>query len=453
VKAAKLIIVIILSFFFIPVSTLLYADVTDKQISSPVRPEHLTIIETIFREKGLRDARVTMDRRGKVILKGAYKDKEDVELAYFLAQAVVGMKWVSPVTPENIKVRKIAKDLSQLFMQIPVGETIQPPKGTDTSKPDVRNPTKYGLVIGISKFQDNENQKQRGRRELDLRYAADDARAFHTYLTNPSGGGFSKSNVCILIDEHATRIAIERELENLRKKVLPDDIVVIYFATHGFPRAIDGTLDIIAYDSETESRETLTATSVKSERLKDFVNSTKVRNLLIVLDVCSSGRAFKGVFQGVRTNFNLAEVEKKDSKGISRSTLINYGSRDLFLDEGSGAATLPSAAMVRNVVLISSSGEEEKSWEAEDLKGGFFTTYFVQELQAAGRVRIAFEKSSERVRKDVLSKLGENQTPQVIASRPKDWDVTFAHLLKDVHFAFIDRTSRDTNNTITRGNR
>src|SRR5919108_341027 len=83
---------------------LILAAMAMAQVSmSPIQPGHLQRIQELLRANGLARAEVAVDNRGRVELQGAYENEREVDQAFSLAQTVVGVRWVSPVTPERIR--------------------------------------------------------------------------------------------------------------------------------------------------------------------------------------------------------------------------------------------------------------------------------------------------------------------------------------------------------------
>jgi hypothetical protein len=99
---------------------------------SPVEAGHLRSIEKQFARNGLSEARVGLDDLGRIVLQGNYKHRKEVELAFSLAQTVVGVKWVSPVVPENIRVKEWEQALSKLF---PSTDSQPPASGPEPGPP------------------------------------------------------------------------------------------------------------------------------------------------------------------------------------------------------------------------------------------------------------------------------------------------------------------------------
>src|SRR4051812_6876572 len=107
----------------------------------------------------------------------------------------------------------------------PVAPTPKPGPPTVSRTPASYVRQKYALVVGIGKFLDPHINP--------LKFAAKDARDFAATLTDPEVGRFKPENVRILTDELATTRNIRSALYEIAAKSLADDLVVIYFSTHG----------------------------------------------------------------------------------------------------------------------------------------------------------------------------------------------------------------------------
>src|SRR5581483_10097743 len=84
---------------------------------------------------------------------------------------------------------------------------------------------KWALVIGVSEFQSKKVPK--------LKYASKDATDFKNFLVNEAH--FAPDHVRILTDRNATQRKILSELGTkfLARVAKPEDLVLIYFSTHG----------------------------------------------------------------------------------------------------------------------------------------------------------------------------------------------------------------------------
>lgn len=285
-------------------------------------------------------------------------DSEKLVLASAQAELKsMGMK--VPATPNR----------PQANSQIAKNEAKQPP--TSSNNQPIRD--KWALVVGISKFQNP---------SYNLKYAAKDAQDFYNYLVNEAG--FKRDHVCLLLNEKATR---ENIMTAFGTKFLPSvsepgDLVVIFISTHGTPANKDsaGSNFVVAYNTDASN---LYPTGVNMDdlygRIKDGVNTDRA---LIVMDTCFSGAGVPGAKSlNDGANFDINQIVQ----GCGR-------------------------------LVITSSSNDERSYESTNANNGVFTKYFLQSLRQSGGkidVRKAFETTKEKVEWEVKSAFNKSQTPQL----------------------------------------
>ncbi len=244
---------------------------------------------------------------------------------------------------------------------------------TATNQSNIPVRDKWALVIGISNF------KKPG---INLKYASKDARDFYNYLVNEAG--FRRDHICLLLDKDATR---ENIMTAFGSKFLPavceeGDMVVIFISTHGTPSNKDSTGKrnyIVAYDTDPNN---LFPTGVDMDDMYDRIReSGVVERTLVVMDTCYSGAGVPG-------------------KGLSEEANFDAGS----VAQGTGT------------LVITSSSNDEKSYESTNTENGVFTKHFLKALRKAGKttdVKTAFEDVREGVRWEVKSTLNKSQMPQL----------------------------------------
>lgn len=201
---------------------------------------------------------------------------------------------------------------------------------------------KWALVVGITDFQDPDIP--------DLQYSAKDATDFYNYLIKE--GNFQPDHVRLLLNEQATQRRVLSELGSkfLARVVKPDDLVVLYFSTHGSPSQLDprGKNYLVASDSDSDD---LFATGIEMQKLLDSIQGRVLTDrVLLVMDACHSGFA------------------APDSKGMSR--LGNFKTEDLV--QGSGQ------------LVICSSLQDERAWESARYQNGVFTRKLLDGLRSKG---------------------------------------------------------------------
>src|SRR5437588_3584423 len=92
---------------------------------------------------------------------------------------------------------------------------------------------KWGLVVGIRTF-------AHPPAGLPVLQSSDkDASDVKDFLINE--GSFRADHVQFLENEHATTHNIRQAFGRIREQAQTDDLVVIYFSSHGLPRAQDPT--------------------------------------------------------------------------------------------------------------------------------------------------------------------------------------------------------------------
>ena len=249
----------------------------------------------------------------------------------------------------NAKGAEFALGRAKLIGSDALEEGINPFQLATPSEPQAATTqgARWALVIGIGKFTDA---------DLNLRFAADDARMFANVLEDASVGGFSADHVKVLLDEEATTRNIKASLNWIARQAKPEDLVVVYVATHGSARDLDsvgGINYLITSDTEggtTEDQDALFATALP---VIDLVNAVATRihalRTALFLDACYSGSA------------HAAGAAAK-AHSLDEHTLRQFG-------QGSGR------------IIMSAAKEDQESNESATLQHGFFTYDLVQALR------------------------------------------------------------------------
>ncbi len=176
----------------------------------------------------------------------------------------------------------------------------------------------------------------------------------------------------------------------------PEDLVVIYFSSHGSPRNADpnGVSYIVTYDTDLSGPEKLYATSLQMIDLVQELNrEIKARRVVLFLDTCFSGDA---------------QSQPSADDGSKRITPVW---------EKAPPADAPAAASFSGALanlkigygraVITASRADEQSWESATLHNGYFTHYLLlalKDAQGTRNIHDAFEmvrgEVSESVRRD-----------------------------------------------------
>jgi hypothetical protein len=260
------------------------------------------------------------------------------------------------------------------------------PQGTAKSDllPNVRE--KWALVVGISRFKYNPDK--------NLKYAAKDAQDFADVLCDEKYGRFKSNNVKVILNEEATLENIRTGLGWLRENAKKEDLVIIYFSSHGSPREMDpsGVSFIVAHDTTLESKAKLFATSLEMIYLVHIINQgIKAQRTVLFLDTCFSGDAVQ-----------KTGAKSLDSEPEKRSSDIGtYSGALKALRSGMGRA------------VIASSRADQVSWEDNVFRNSIFTYHLLEALrQESGTHKLdqIFAYVSRQVSASAEKK-GHTQTP------------------------------------------
>ncbi len=244
---------------------------------------------------------------------------------------------------------------------------------------------KWALVIGIGKFTDAAIPR--------LNYTTADATAFAAALTDPNIGQFPAGNVHVLTDDQATTKNIKEQLNFIARSAQPNDLVVIYVATHGTPRTVDsagGANYLVTYDTEVYKagsfdEDAMYATAYPMVELANAV-ATRMKALrtVVFLDTCYSGGSIGGA----------APAEKLATKAPSAEMLAH-------IIQGTGR------------IVMTASKVDQESLESPDLRHGYFTYYLLQALKSGkGTTPLSqvYANVAQQVSKSVSTK-GMHQDP------------------------------------------
>jgi len=220
-----------------------------------------------------------------------------------------------------------------------------PPRPGETKLPPVRN--KWALVVGISQFSDA---------RLSLQYTTKDARDFAAALVDPKVGRFPPANVHVLGETEVPTRRFKEELNWLARSAGEDDLVVIFVATHGTSRT-DDTAEvnyIVTSDTDLTSQDTLFGSALAMVELSDIVRTRiRARRTVILLDTCHSGGALA--------------ASKERATGLA-----DFAPSSQALDrirQGVGRA------------ILTSSQEEQFSYEGAPFQNGYFTHFLLEALR------------------------------------------------------------------------
>jgi len=281
-----------------------------------------------------------------------------------------------------------------LILSTPASRGFSAEPGTNTPPPAAPvkpGPVqqKWALVIGIGNFTDPQIPK--------LNFTTSDADAFAAALKDPNIGQFPADNVEELTNEDATTKNIKEKLNLIARQAQPNDLVVIYIATHGTPRTMDSTGGanyLVTYDTEVYKdgsfdEDAMYATAYPMVDLANAV-ATRMKALrtAVFLDTCYSGGSIAGSGAGA------APAQQIVTEAPSKEMLSH-------MTDGTGR------------IVMAASQVNQESLESPDLRHGYFTYYLLQALKnGKGETPLSqvFDSVEQQVEKSVAAK-GAHQDP------------------------------------------
>jgi uncharacterized caspase-like protein len=285
----------------------------------------------------------------------------------------------------------LSEGLNPLVLSTPASRGFETDEGTTPAPaaPPVRpGPVqqKWALVVGIGQFTDTEIPH--------LNYTTADADSFADALKDPKIGGFPADNVHVLTNDEATTKNIKEQLNWIARHAQPNDLVVIYVATHGTPRSADsagGANYIVTYDTEAYSggsldQDALYATAYPMVELANAV-ATRMKALrtAVFLDTCYSGGAAG----------DAAKPGQQLPDSAPSKAMLSH------MTDGTGR------------IVMAASEVNEESLESNQLHHGYFTYYLLQALKS-GKGETPLSQVYDDVQKAVaqsVSAQGMHQHP------------------------------------------
>ena len=207
---------------------------------------------------------------------------------------------------------------------------------------------KFAVIVGVGNFKDSKIPT--------LKYSAKDARDFGSMLQDPGVGRFHPENVMVLTDEKATTLEIRAALAEVAAKAMREDLVVVYFSTHGSSPSMEkskvGSGYLITHD--TDLGRPLYASAYGMDELAEFMGKKiRAERIVTFLDTCYSGDATKHV---------------NGAKGLEIEALSEQ--------------SINQIAQGKGTVVITSSDNREMSWESDDVRNSFFTLFLMESMRS-----------------------------------------------------------------------
>ncbi|WP_242072279.1 caspase, EACC1-associated type [Nostoc sp. FACHB-110] len=181
---------------------------------------------------------------------------------------------------------------------------------------------KVALLIGISEYP---------RGLTPLPNAVNDIEAMRRVLVNPEIGGFAPGDVTVLTNPQ--RQEMEREIYHLYANRHKDDLVLLYFSGHGVT-VENGDFYFSSCETQKQDNKLLPFTAVAGTSVHSWMNQSKSKRQVVILDCCFSGAFAKGLTAKYGGNIDLQQQLGGEGRAIltaSTSTQYAFASDDLEL--------------------------------------------------------------------------------------------------------------------------
>jgi len=199
-------------------------------------------------------------------------------------------------------------------------------------------PLSWAVVVGVNEYRDP--------RIADLKGAAQDAWNVYHALVSPKGGRVATKRAKLLLNERATKGAVEDALGHFLTQACPQDMITIYFAGHGAPEPQRPEEPfLLVHNSDLDS---LASTAIAMSQLPQFLKwrNQDANKLLLVVDACHSGNiAFPGS-RGFKVERGAESKRAQQiTQGIQKVSKLHKGwgvlaatAPDQLATEGQGTA-------------------------------------------------------------------------------------------------------------------
>jgi formylglycine-generating enzyme required for sulfatase activity/uncharacterized caspase-like protein len=142
---------------------------------------------------------------------------------------------------------------------------------------------RIALLIGISEYKSG---------LAPLPNAVKDVEAMQRVLLNPKMGSFASENVTVL--KNPQRQDMAYAIEDLYSNCQKGDLVLFYFSGHGVT-VENGDFYFSTRNTEKNNGKLRTASAIAARDVHAWMNNSKSKHLVVILDCCFSGAFAKGL--------------------------------------------------------------------------------------------------------------------------------------------------------------
>jgi len=213
----------------------------------------------------------------------------------------------------------------------------------------VHERTYYAVVVGIADYY-----------ESPLEYTDDDAWDFAEELLK-SPLLWDAENIVLLLNRDATTTNFMAALNAISEVATPNDLLIIFYSGHGSQWG-----DMAPFDETDGLDEALCFIDrdMIDDSLATLLNHVPVGELLVLVDACFSGGQIRG-----------------KSKGELSPQSVGAGLAEDLIQSVDGVGSKDLDDMMRSVVAITASADDESSIESASLQHGVFTYYLLEAMR------------------------------------------------------------------------
>lgn len=231
-------------------------------------------------------------------------------------------------------------------------------------------PNLYLITIGINKYKNT---------KYNLNYAEADANGVDKAIREKSGTLFKQVIPYNIRNDKAVKANILAALEDVKKKALQQDVLVVYYAGHGVMTDVAGTSGefyVVPHDViQLYGREDLLKEkAISATQLKDYAEKINAQKQVFILDACQSAGALETVAA-------RGAAEEKAIAQLARST---------------------------GTFWITATGSNQFATEFEKLGHGIFTYALLEGMNGA-----ADANADKKLTVRELSTFIENKVPEL----------------------------------------
>ncbi len=256
----------------------------------------------------------------------------------------------------------------------------------------------YAVLVGINQY----------LKYRSLKYAQSDANSLRDKLVNRPEGVFLTENIYVLVDaavgsSSPIRTNILVAIREICKKASKDDLILFYFAGHGFESPTDGLSYLVTNDTH-PSAPSETALAVDS--LLKIMNESQAAKKVMILDACRNSVELDPCIRTI--------LENEIQPGPFGDTLQR---------------TVVTGAKQPGWELIIACGPNQFALETDEFEGGVWTHFLLKAVNDLGHKRditvsSLFNKAELEVKNWAKNK-GKEQTPYYQCNRPGDSAIIF----------------------------